>query len=81
MKKSIELYGRLGDAGFGPTLRLDLPEKATAAAALTLLKRRFGPRAGLLKGSSLATDSEVLGPNDTIPKRGRLCLLPPVNGG
>lgn len=80
MKRKIELYGRLRDAGLGPVVLLDLPEAATARQALSVLKSTFGAKAPLLAGCVLAGDDEVLASSDALPK-GRLALLPPVCGG
>ena len=78
MKRKIELYGRLRDAGLGSALVLDLPAKTSAREALFVLKSSFGP---LLKGCVLASADAVLSPNDPLPSAGRLALLPPVCGG
>ncbi len=80
MKRKIELYGRLRDAGLGPTLVLDLPRSTTVRQTLALVKSALGRKAPLLHGCALATDDEVLSSSDTIPA-GRLALLPPVCGG
>jgi hypothetical protein len=79
--RTIELYGRLRDAGLGDGVSVALPEGATARAALAALKAAFGRRAALLAGCALATDEAVLGPSDPIPRSGRLAALPPVCGG
>jgi molybdopterin converting factor small subunit len=81
MKRKIELYGRLREAGLGDALELPLKPGATAAEALARLAERLGPEAGLLKGAVLATDSEILRSADRLPKSGRLAALPPVCGG
>jgi len=78
MKRKIELYGRLRDAGLGSSLVLDLPAHTSAREALSALKPSFGP---LLTGCVLASDDAVLSPNDVLPRTGRLALLPPVCGG
>jgi len=80
MKRKIELYGRLRDAGLGSSVVIDAPKPATARQALSLLKSAFGPKASLLAGCVLATDDEVLSSSDELPS-GRLALLPPVCGG
>ncbi len=80
MKRKIELYGRLRDAGLGPFLLLELPKAATARQALSVLKSAFGAKAPLLAGCALATGDEVLSPSDKLPD-GRLAVLPPVCGG
>lgn len=81
MRRKIELYGRLRDAGLGDAVSLILPPKATARQALDLLKRALGRRAALLTGCALATDEAVLGPAERVPEKGRLAALPPVCGG
>ncbi|MDP3543730.1 MAG: hypothetical protein Q8T11_14775 [Elusimicrobiota bacterium] len=80
MKRKIELYGRLRDAGFGAAVSVDVPQNATARQALSVLKSAFGEKASLLQGCALATGEEVLAAGDTLPS-GRLALLPPVCGG
>jgi molybdopterin converting factor small subunit len=80
MKRKIELYGRLRDAGWGPALAVELPKAATARQALSILKSAFGAKAPLLAGCVLAGDDEVLSAADPLPQ-GRLALLPPVCGG
>ncbi len=77
MKRKIELYGRLRDAGLGSALILDLPAQTTAREALSALKPSLGP---LLTGCVLASADAVLSPNEPLPS-GRLALLPPVCGG
>ena len=81
MKRRIELYGRLRDAGLGDHTVVILPARATARQALAALKEALGRRAGLLSGCALATDDEVLVLTDPLPKSGRLAALPPVCGG
>lgn len=80
MKRKIELYGRLRDAGLGSSVSVDVPADASARAVLAALKSAFGSKAPLLKGCVLASDVEVLAPSDTLPA-GRLAVLPPVCGG
>jgi molybdopterin converting factor small subunit len=81
LKRRIELYGRLRDAGLGDHAVVALPERATARQALAALKDALGRRAALLAGCALATDDEILVSSDTLPKAGRLAALPPVCGG
>lgn len=80
MKRKIELYGRLRDAGLGSSVAVELPKAATARQALSVLKAAFGAKAPLLAGCVLAGDDEVLSASDALPQ-GRLALLPPVCGG
>lgn len=80
MKRKIELYGRLRDAGLGPAVLIDLPKASTARQALSSLKAAFGSKAALLEGCVVATGDEVLTPSDALPD-GRLAVLPPVCGG
>lgn len=80
MKREIELYGRLRDAGLGAAVSVELPSPVTARRALSILKSVFGPKAALLDGCALATGDEVLSATDELPA-GRLALLPPVCGG
>jgi hypothetical protein len=81
LKRLIQLYGRLRDAGLGDRVSVALPPKATARQALAALKKELGPRGALLSGCALATDDAVLGPSEILPKSGRLAALPPVCGG
>jgi len=80
MKRKIELYGRLRDAGLGSSVSVELPKAATARQTLSVLKSAFGAKAPLLAGCVLASDDEVLSSSDALPP-GRLALLPPVCGG
>ncbi|UPT73240.1 MAG: molybdenum cofactor biosynthesis protein MoaE [Elusimicrobiota bacterium] len=75
MKRKVELYGRLKDAGLGPVLTLELPPNATARHALSALKSAFGPQSGLLASCVLAGADEVLAPGERLPA-GRLAVLP-----
>ena len=77
MKRKIELYGRLKDAGFGSSLTVDIPASATAREALALLKPSLRRQ---LNGCVLASNDEVLSLSDDLPS-GKLALLPPVCGG
>jgi molybdopterin converting factor small subunit len=81
VKRRIELFGRLRDAGLGDHAAVDLRPRATAREALAALKSALGRRGALLTGCALATDDAVLGPADLLPARGRLAALPPVCGG
>ncbi|MFI5362688.1 MAG: MoaD/ThiS family protein [Elusimicrobiota bacterium] len=81
MKRRIELYGRLRDAGLGDHVVVELSPGATARDALSALRAALGRRAAQLNGCALATDDEVLGPAEKILSRGRLAALPPVCGG
>jgi hypothetical protein len=78
MKRAIELYGRLRDAGRGYVLRADLPPRATARQALDALRPALGRH---LSGCVLAAAGGVLAPSDRVPATGRLAVLPPVCGG
>ncbi len=80
MKRKIELYGRLRDAGFGQSVSVTLPPSATARQAMAALTDSFGPKAALLKSCVLAASDEVLALSDRLPS-GRLAVLPPVCGG
>jgi molybdopterin converting factor small subunit len=80
MKRSIELYGRLKDAGRGGSVELELGADATAAEALRAVGAALGdPR--LIEGAALATETEVLAASGPVPSSGRLAVLPPVCGG
>ncbi len=80
MKRKIELFGRLRDAGLGSAVVLDVSQSVTARQALSLLKTSFGRKSVLLTGCVLATGDEVLSPSDRLPP-GRLAVLHPVCGG
>ena len=81
MKRRVDLYGRLRDAGHGDHLILVLNDGATARHALTALKSAFGRKSSLLTGCVLATDDSVLSPSEILPLHSRLAVLPPVCGG
>ena len=78
MKRTIELYGRLRDAGRGAAVRADLPPRATARQVLDALRPALGQS---LAGCVLAAADRLLGPSERVPARGRLAVLPPVCGG
>ncbi len=80
MKITIELYGRLRDAGLGHAVEVELGEGATARDALAALRQAFGARAALLEGVALATGEAVLAAQDAVPDAA-LAALPPVCGG
>ena len=80
MKRKIELYGRLRDAGLGSAVSVDLPKGTTVRQALAVLKAAFGNKSPLLRGCVLATGDEVLSSSDKLPA-GLLAVLPPVCGG
>jgi hypothetical protein len=80
MKRKIELYGRLRDAGLGGSVSVELPKGASAREALAILKMALGRKAVLLRGCVLATGDEILASTDALPP-GRLAVLPPVCGG
>ena len=80
MKRRINLYGRLRDAGLGSSVSVELPKSATARQALSVLKTAFGKKSPLLHGCVLATGDEVLSSSDALPS-GLLAVLPPVCGG
>lgn len=81
MKRRVELYGRLRDAGLGASVTLDLPPRATARLALAALKSALGRRGAQIDGCALASDTSILALNDVLPASGRLAALPPVCGG
>ena len=78
--RRVELYGRLRDLGFGPSVSVALPANADARAAMAALKGALGPKASALSGCALAAEDAVLSPRERLPA-GRLALLPPVCGG
>ena len=80
MRRKIALYGRLRDAGLGDAIVLELPERATARAALAALRAALGPRGRLLDGCALAGEDAVLAAGERLPP-GPLGALPPVCGG
>jgi molybdopterin converting factor small subunit len=81
LNRRVELYGRLRDSGHGDHVMIELSPNATARQALEALKKALGRRGALVKGCCLATEGDVLLPDDIIPKTGRLAALPPVCGG
>ena len=81
MRRRVELYGRLRDAGLGASVSLDLPPRATARQALAALKDALGRRRAQAEGCAMASDTFILALNDVLPVKGRLAVLPPVCGG
>ena len=80
MRRRIELYGRLRDAGAGDSLELELGGGMDAAAVLAAVARALGSPESVA-GAVLATETEVLAAPDRVPEGGRLAVLPPVCGG
>ncbi len=80
MKRKIELYGRLRDAGLGSAFRVELPRNATARQVLSILKTLLGTKSPLLQGCVVASGDAVLSSSDKLPA-GLLAVLPPVCGG
>ena len=80
MKRRVELYGRLRDAGAGDSVELEVRPGAAAAEVLEALERALGG-SGVLAGAVLATDSAVLSSSEPVPEGCRLAALPPVCGG
>lgn len=81
MTRRVDLYGRLRGAGLGDSVDLEVGSTTTAQEVLFELARRFGAAKGLLQGSALATESEVLPATSLVPPSGALAVLPPVCGG
>ena len=81
MRRRIELYGRLRDAGLGAALSVILPEKATARQVMDAVGSALGPNSSLLHGCVLADGENVLSACEQVPSKGRLAVLPPVCGG
>lgn len=81
MTRTIELYGRLRDAGLGASVGVSLPEKATVRQALDAVRVALGAKSSLLTGCVLADGDSVLSPSERVPAKGRLAVLPPVCGG
>ena len=81
MKRTIELYGRLRDAGLGPKIQVECPNRATARQVLDAVKASFGGQSSALTGCVLANADDVLASGERVPKSGRLAVLPPVCGG
>jgi len=82
MRLTIELYGRLRDAGLGSSIELETPKELRAQDLLSLLAATLGEKASMLEGAVLATESRILFHKESIPsKETRLAVLPPVSGG
>lgn len=81
MKVTVELFGRLRDAGLGDRVELEAEDGSTAREVLEALAARLGDGAGLLAGAALATEREVLSRESIVPAGASLAALPPVCGG
>ncbi len=81
MKRRVELFGRLREAGLGDCVELEVEAGWRAAEVLAAVARRLGAAAALVEGAALATEEEVLAPGAEVPAEGRLAALPPVCGG
>ncbi|MCX5789124.1 MAG: hypothetical protein NTX64_11550 [Elusimicrobia bacterium] len=79
MKRTVELYGRLKDAG-RDFIKVELAPGATAAEALRAVGEALGDLR-LVEGAALATETKLLSRAAAVPSKGRLAVLPPVCGG
>lgn len=78
MKRRVELYGRLREAG--GSVEVEVAPGTKASALLAAIGAALG-RPELVRGAVLATESEVLEGSAAVPAEGRLAVLPPVCGG
>jgi molybdopterin converting factor small subunit len=74
-------FGRLAEAGGGPSVDLDLPAAATADAVLAAAARHVPDCAGLLARSRVAMDHTFLDPTAMIRSNAEIAIIPPVSGG
>jgi len=86
MKIEVRLFGAFRDYDPAALVQLELPDDARVAdvrAALEAHGRAHWPgfQPELLRRSALASDTAVLRDHETLPRDGRMAVLPPVSGG
>lgn len=86
MNITLQLFGRFRDFDDRPEIPLDFPGITTVAE----FREAFDAWAGehwagyspsLLRGSALASETDILPRTDPLPANGRIAVLPPVSGG
>jgi molybdopterin synthase sulfur carrier subunit len=86
MKIEVQLFGAFRDYDPVARVQLEVADDARVAdvrAALDAHGRAHWPQfqPALLRRSALASDSTVLRDHDSLPRDGRMAVLPPVSGG
>ena len=82
MHLDVLLFASAADAFGAPTVRLDLPEGATAGAVRGRLLATAAERgAALPPGSRLAVNHAFAADRDPVAAGDEVALIPPVAGG
>jgi MoaE-MoaD fusion protein len=77
----VRLFGALAERAGTDEERLELPQGATADAALREVMARHPGAAGILDRLSIAVNREVVPPDRILGPGDEVALLPPVAGG
>lgn len=80
MHLTIHTFGIARDICGGPTLRLELPDPATAGHLKQLLVEQY-PRLGQLASFLLAVNEEYAEPDLRLSPEDEIAVIPPVSGG
>lgn len=86
MKIELRLFGAFRDYVPSARVHLEVADDARVAdvrAALDAHGRAHWPgfQPALLQRSALASDDAVLRDHESVPRDGRMAVLPPVSGG
>ncbi len=76
----IQTFGIARDICGGSTLRLELPDPATAGQLKQLLAEQY-PRLGQLASFLLAVNEEYADPDLLLSPDDEIAVIPPVSGG
>ena len=77
---NIQNFGIARDICGGSTLRLELPDQATAGQLKQLLTEQY-PRLGQLASFLLAVNEEYADPDLLLSPGDEIAVIPPVSGG
>ncbi len=81
MQVTVHLFARARELAGADTVRVELPDRATAEVLRQRLAADFPQMVELLPHSALAVNGEFAGPSCTLAPTAEIALLPPVSGG
>jgi molybdopterin converting factor subunit 1 len=81
MTLTVRLFARARDLARADSLRVDLPDSATAGDLRRRLAVLCPALAGLIGRCALAVNEEFADDDLTLPLHAEVALLPPVSGG
>jgi molybdopterin synthase catalytic subunit len=81
MRVTLLYFAAARERAGTPSEAIDLPEGATAAAALAAACERHPPLAAVATRLRLAVDQEFAGPERKLREGSEVALIPPVSGG